>query len=263
MPERTVEGKVAVVAGGASGIGRAVVQRLATEGARCVIGDVDVPWGEALAVQLQGAGRPVTFVPTDVRSAAAVARLFEVAIECHGGVDILVCAAGVGVHKEVVALSEEEWDLQVDVQLKGVFLLCREAARIMVRQGRGGRIITIGSTASAVARVRAAPHCASKAAVVQFTRVLALELGPYGITANVVAPGLTDVGPISHRGGARPDYQRAFIREVALGRLAHPDEQADAVLFFASDAARFITGQVLYVDGGYSAGKLGIRDEPR
>ncbi len=259
MANRTFEGKVAVVTGAASGIGRAILTRFAAAGARCVLGDVDEEWGARLARELQAAGQAVMFVKTDIRSAGQVEHLFGATATSFGGVDIMVNCAGVGVHKEVVDLSEDEWDFQVDVQLKGVFLMCREAARLMIRQKRGGRIINIGSTASAVARVRAAPHCASKAGVIQLTRVLALELGPYGITANVVAPGLTDVGPISHHGGASPEYQRIFVQEVALGRLAQPDEMADAVLFFASDQARFITGQVLYVDGGYSAGKIGIR----
>jgi NAD(P)-dependent dehydrogenase (short-subunit alcohol dehydrogenase family) len=111
----------------------------------------------------------------------------------------------------------------------------------MIRQGRGGRLINIGSTAGAVARVRAAPHCASKAGVVQFTKVLALELGPYGITANVVGPGLTDIRAIS-KANPSDEYRERFIREVPLGRLADPQE----------------IGQAVYVDGGYSAGKLSI-----
>jgi NAD(P)-dependent dehydrogenase (short-subunit alcohol dehydrogenase family) len=259
MTDQSFVGKVAVVTGGASGIGRAILTRFARAGARCILADNDEEWGATVARDLAAGGSAVAFVPTDVRRSDQVGRLFAEGVSRYGGVDILVNSAGVGVHREVVDLTEEEWDLQVDVQLKGVFLTSREAARLMIRQGRGGRIINIGSTASAVARVRAGPHSASKAGVILLTRVLAVELGRHNITANVVAPGLTDVGPISHFGGASLDYQRNFIREVPLGRLAQPDEMADAVLFFASDQARFITGQVLYVDGGYSAGKMGVR----
>lgn len=259
MDEAMLSEKVAVVSGGASGIGRAIVNRLTRARAACVIGDIDDAWGDELAERLRGEGSEVTFVHTDISSGAEVARLFDRTVRVYGGVDIVVHSAGIGVHKEVIDLSEEEWDRQVDVQLRGAFLLAHHAARRMIEQRRGGRIINIGSTASAVARVKAAPHCASKAGLIQFTRVLALELGPHGITVNVVAPGLTDVGPISHHGGAAADYQRVFVHEVPLGRLAAPDEIAAAVLFFASDEARFITGQTLYVDGGYSAGKLGIQ----
>jgi NAD(P)-dependent dehydrogenase (short-subunit alcohol dehydrogenase family) len=197
------------------------------------------------------------FAKTDVRDSASVERTFDETVKTYGGVDILVNCAGVGVHKTVVETSDEEWDFQADTQLRAVFLTCRAAGRRMISQGRGGRILNIGSTAAAVARVRAAPHCASKAGVVQFTKVLALELGPYGITANVVAPGLTDIKQIS-RAYPSDEYQNRFIQEVPLGRLADPQEIADTVLFFASDQARFITGQAIYVDGGYSAGKLSI-----
>ena len=250
-------GKVAIVTGAASGIGRVILTAFVRQGASGVIADTDEAWGRQVAESLRGAAGRALFVPTDVRDSAAVERMFDQAVETFGGVDVLVNCAGVGVHKTIVETTDEEWDFQVDTQLRAVFLTSRAAGRRMIGQGRGGRIINIGSTAGAVARVRAAPHCASKAGVVQFTKVLALELGPYGITANVVAPGLTDVRAIS-KANPSEEYRERFIREVPLGRLADPQEIADAVLFFASEAARFITGQAVYVDGGYSAGKLSI-----
>ena len=251
------EGKVAVVTGAASGICRVIVTAFVRHGANGVIADVNEEGGRQVAESLRGAPGRALFVRTDVRDSASVERMFDQAVETFGGVDILVNCAGVGVHKTVVETSDEEWDFQVDTQLRAVFLTSRAAGRRMIRQGRGGRLINIGSTAGAVARVRAAPHCASKAGVVQFTKVLALELGPYGITANVVGPGLTDIRAIS-KANPSDEYRERFIREVPLGRLADPQEIADAVLFFASEAARFITGQAVYVDGGYSAGKLSI-----
>jgi NAD(P)-dependent dehydrogenase (short-subunit alcohol dehydrogenase family) len=256
-------GKTAVVTGGASGIGRAILEAFVRNGAAGILADVDAEWGTERAAALRGQGYDATFIRTDVRRSDQVARLFEIVGAGHGGTDILVNCAGVGVHKEVVDLSEEEWDFQVDIQLKGVFLMCREAARQMIALRRPGRIINIGSGAAIVARPQAGPHCASKAGAAHLTRVLALELGRHGITVNVVSPGLTDVGPISHWGGSTPDYQRTFLPEVPLGRLARPDEIADAVLFFASEKAEFITGQLINIDGGYSAGKLGIRGSHR
>jgi NAD(P)-dependent dehydrogenase (short-subunit alcohol dehydrogenase family) len=180
------------------------------------------------------------------------------AVERFGRVDILVHGAGVGVHNEVVDMTDEEWDLQIDVQLRGAFLLSRAVGRRLIAQGEGGRIILIGSTAGNNARVKAGPHAASKAAEIQLARVMALELGRHRITSNVVAPGLTDTSG-STLSQQDPEYQRAFVTQVPLGRLAQPDEIADAVLFIASDRARFITGQVLCVDGGYSAGKLAVQ----
>jgi len=259
VTDENFQGKTVVVTGGASGIGRAILEAFARQRAIGILADVDEEWGAERARILRDQGHDVTFFKADVTREADVVRLFETIASRRLGVDILVNCAGVGVHKRVVDLTEAEWDFQVDVQLKGVFLMCREAARRMIAQGRGGRIINIGSGAAVVARVDAGPHCASKAGVVQLTKVLALELGSYGITANVVAPGLTDVGPTSRGGGSTADYQRNFLPEVPLARLARPEEIADMVLFFASERTGFVTGQLVNVDGGYSAGKMGIR----
>ena len=196
---------------------------------------------------------------TDVSKADQVDAMMAAVLENFGRLDVFVNNAGVGVHKEVVDLTEEDWDYQVDVQLKGAFLCSRAAARQLVKQGGGGRIINIGSTATSNARIQAAPHCASKAGVVMLTKVMALELGKHGITVNCVSPGLTDVSEVSRHGGASPEYIEAFLSSVPLGRLGDPREIANMVLFVASDQAEFVTGQHITVDGGYSAGKLSIR----
>jgi 3-oxoacyl-[acyl-carrier protein] reductase len=249
------DGQVAIVSGAASGISRVIATRLAQAGARLVIADVDDEWGTATAQELTQQGLQALYVHTDVRDSAQVDAMVAQAVERFGRVDVLVHGAGVGVHKEIVDLSDDEWDLQVDVQLRGAFLLSRAVARRLIEQGAGGRIILVGSTSGNNARPKSGPHAASKAAEIQLARVMALELGRYGITANVVSPGLTNILNIS-RTVQPPEYQAVFVRQVPLGRLGTPDEIADAVLFIASDQARFITGQVLYVDGGYSAGKL-------
>jgi 3-oxoacyl-[acyl-carrier protein] reductase len=250
-------GKVAIVSGAASGISRVIATRFAEAGAMTVIADVDDAWGQPAADALTRRGLDAFYRHTDVRDSVQVDRMVEEAVKRFGRVDILVHGAGVGVHKEVVDLADDEWDFQIDVQLRGAFLLSRAVGRRLIAQGEGGRIILIGSTAGNNARPKSGPHAASKAAEIQLARVLALELGRYGITANVVSPGLTDIGGIS-RTVQSPEYQRVFVKQVPLGRLATPDEIADAVLFIASDRARFITGQVLCVDGGYSAGKLSV-----
>jgi 3-oxoacyl-[acyl-carrier protein] reductase len=251
-------GKVAIVSGAAQGISSVIFRRLAQDGARGVIADIDAERAEAGVRELAAQGCDVRFVRTDVRDSAQVdAMVDRVVAEC-GRVDILVHGAGVGVHKEIVDLSDEEWDLQIDVQLRGAFLLSRAVGRRLIAQKQGGRIILIGSTSGNNARVRGGPHAASKAGEIQLAHVLAMELGRHGITVNVVSPGLTNIAGIS-RSVQTPEYQRAFIAQVPLGRLATPDEIADAVLFFASDRARFVTGQVLCVDGGYSAGKLAVQ----
>jgi NAD(P)-dependent dehydrogenase (short-subunit alcohol dehydrogenase family) len=251
------EGKSVIVTGAASGICRVILQSFVRQGASGVIADVNEEWGQEVGEKLRTEGGTVMFVKTDVTDSASVGHLFDETVRAYGGVDVLVNCAGVGVHKTVVEMTDDEWDFQVDTQLRAVFLTCRAAARLMISQGRGGRIINIGSGAGAIARIRAAAHCASKAGAVHFTRVLALELGPHGITANVVAPGLTDIKNIS-KSYPTDEYRDNHLKEIPLGRLANPQEIADMVLFLASDHAQFITGQAIHVDGGYSAGKLSI-----
>jgi len=252
------DGKVAIVTGAAGGIMRVILTRFAEAGARTVLVDINDDWGRSTADALGERGFEVLYAKTDVRRSDQVNAMVDAAVERFGRVDILVHGAGVGVHNEIVDMTDEEWDLQIDVQLKGAFLLSRAVGRRLIAQGEGGRIILIGSTSGNNARMKSGPHAASKAGEIQLSRVMALEMGRYSITSNVVAPGLTDISGIS-LSSQNPEYQRAFVSQVPLGRLAVPDEIADAVLFIASDRARFITGQLLCIDGGYSAGKMAVQ----
>lgn len=257
MADQEFAGKVAVVSGAASGISRVILTRLLEAGARGVIVDIDDEWGRETETRLREQGLEVVYQRTDVRESSDVDAAITRAVDQFGRVDILVHGAGVGVHKEIVDCSDEEWDLQIDVQLRGAFLLGRAVARQLIAQGDGGRIVFLGSTSGNNARPKSGPHAASKAAEMQLAKVMAQELGRHNVTVNVVSPGLTDISDIS-RSFQRPEYQRVFVQQVPLGRLGKPDEIADAVLFFASDKARFVTGQTLVVDGGYSAGKLSV-----
>ena len=256
MPE-DFTGKAVIISGAAGGLCRIVANRFARAGAMTAIADIDDEWGRQAEQELTEQGCQAFYQHTDVRDSAQVNTMVDETVKRFGRVDVLVHGAGAGVHKEVVDLRDEDWDLQVDVQLRGAFLLSRAVGRRLIDQGQGGRIVLIGSTAGNNARPKSGPHAASKAAEIQLSRVLALELGRYGITSNVVSPGLTDISNIS-RDIQSPEYQAVFINQVPLGRLGTPDEIADAVLFIASDSARFITGQTLVVDGGYSAGKLRV-----
>ena len=259
MSSRRFGDKVVIVTGAASGIGRAIITAFVREGAKGVIADVDQEWADMVAENLRSEGGQVLVCSRDVSKADQVDAMMAAVLEGLGRLDVLVNNAGVGVHKEVVDLTEEDWDYQVDVQLKGTLLCSRAAARQMIQQGCGGRIINIGSTAATNARIQAAPHCISKAGIVMLTKVMALELGKHGITVNCVSPGLTDVSRVSRHGGATPEYIEAFLHQVPLGRLGDTQENATMVLFMASDQAEFVTGQHVSVDGGYSAGKLSIR----
>lgn len=258
MQTREFEGKVAVVTGSVSGIGRSILTAFVHSGARGVMADIDEEWGSPIVEQMRREGHDVLFVKTDVSRGDQVDRLFEETVRRYGSVDIVVNAVGIRVRNEVVDMSEHEWDAQINAQLKGTFLMCRAAARQMIRQGRGGRIINLGSNVVSVPHRGSASHGVSKAGVVHLTKVLALELGAHGITVNVVAPSLTEVAWPARKAPLSQEFLSNFLPEVPISRLVRPQENVDAVLFFASERAGFVTGQTLYVDGGYSAGKMRV-----
>ena len=253
------DGKVAIVTGGASGIGKAITTELAENGATVTIADLLEDVGRETAQGLEARGLKAKVFPVDVSDAAQVRAMVESVAETYGGVDILVNNAGIGQRCAILEMSVEEWERILAVNLKGAFLCAQAAAKEMVKRGRGGRIVSIVSTAAENARVNAAAYCASKAGILQFTRVLAQELGQYGITANAVGPGLTVTGsPL--REPVSETYLGAFLKEVPLARPGSPKDIAKAVAFLASPSADYITGQVIYADGGYSAGKLSVQD---
>jgi NAD(P)-dependent dehydrogenase (short-subunit alcohol dehydrogenase family) len=190
-------------------------------------------------------------VPADVRDRAAVAAMVQQTLGALGRLDILVNSHGQGSFASVLEMDEAAWDLELDTNLKGTFLVCQAGARAMVAQGQGGQIVCLASTAASSARRNGASHCASKAGVVMLVKVLALELGEHGIRVNAVAPGL--VPRADH--GSTPEYMDAFCRMVPLGRLGEPEDIARAIGFLASDEAGWITGEVLHVDGGFLAGR--------
>ncbi len=254
-----LDGKVAVVTGGASGIGRAIATALAIRGATIAIADVDQSLAMETSQALEAEDYVTGIFMCDVSDKAQVERLFDGVVTTYGHVDILVNNAGKGHNSKVIDLTEQEWDTVLAVNLKGPFLCSQAAARKMIEQGKGGRIINITSTAGENARVNSAAYSASKAGLIQFTRTLAMELGADGITVNAVGPGLTlHESPIWTPPSEA--YQKAFIEQTPMGRTGTPQDVAQAVTFLASDEASYITGQTIFVDGGYSSGKLSVTD---
>jgi glucose 1-dehydrogenase len=247
----TLDGQVALVTGAASGIGRAIATALAAQGARLIIGDLDGTRAQQVAADLgEGKARACRVDVADSRqSDAAIAA----AVEAFGRLNILVNNAGIGLHKPLVEISDEEWQRVIAVILNGAFYCARAAARQMIAQGAGGKIVNIASTVAGGPRPNSGPYCAAKAGIVALTSVLAMELGPHGINVNCVGPGLTDT-PLMQR-GTTPAYQANFVKQVPLGRMAQPDDIADVAAFLCTPAARYVTGQTLFVDGGYLAGK--------
>ncbi len=246
-----LEGKVAVVTGGGRGIGAAIVRRLAQEGAAVVFCDISLDdETERLAREVTEAGGKVRALTADVRKYEDAERVVKTAQEEFGRVDILINNAGVIRDTLVLTMSPEDWDLVLSVNLTGVYNFSKAAALVMLRQ-RSGKIINLSSVAGASGGRGQANYAASKGGINSFTRALALELGKRNITVNAVAPGVVTT---SLSKTVRTLTKDAIKKMIPLRRYAEPQEIAEVVLFLASPAADYITGQVITVDGGLSIG---------
>ena len=251
-----LSGKSAIVTGAASGIGREIALTLAANGAQVTVADINPEGAASVAGQIAESGGMAVVAQVDVTDSERVNSMVEAATSAFGSLDILVNVAGFGFNSRIVDMREEDWDLVLGVNLKGQFLCCRAAARRMIEQGQGGRIVNIASTAANNARYEGGAYCAAKAGVVQLTKVLALELGEYGITVNAVGPGFTETPATVE---SSDEYRSNFLAQVPAGRSGRTSDIANAVLFLASPLAEYVNGQAIYVDGGYSAGKLTVR----
>jgi NAD(P)-dependent dehydrogenase (short-subunit alcohol dehydrogenase family) len=251
-----LSGKVALITGGASGIGRETALLFAREGATVTVVDVDEDGGGGVVRKIVDSGGQATFVRCDVTSAADCQRAVLRTVSGLGGLDVLFNNAGIIRRSTVLDTTEEDWDLVMAVNVKSIFLLSRAAIPIMAQSG-GGVIINTASGWGLVGGRRAASYCASKGAVVNLTRAMALDHGRQNIRVNCVCPGDTDT-PLLHaeaRQLGQPEQQ--FLAESAqrpLQRIGTPEEIAQAVLYLASDASSFVTGTALVVDGGGLAG---------
>ena len=252
-----LEGKVALITGGTSGIGRATAVLFAREGARVTITGRDEARGAEVVAEIGGAGGEGIFVRADVRSAEECERSVSRTLETFGRLDVLFNNAGVYVANDVLGCDEDEWDLQVDTSLKGAYLMSRAALPHMIAQGSGS-IVHCSSGWGLVGGAKGAAYCAAKGGMVLLTKSMAIDHGPQGIRVNAVCPGDTET-PMEHEDarnqGMTWDEYLAFANEGRpIPRMGEPEEVARAVLYLASDESSFVTGVALPVDGGGVAG---------
>ena len=242
-----LEGKIALVTGASRGIGRAIAVALAAAGA-----DVAVNYAgnkaaaEAVAAEIEAMGRKVLLLQGDVAQLEVCTEMIDAVIKEFGRIDILVNNAGITRDNLLMRMKEEDWDAVLNTNLKGVFNCTKAAVKYMMKQ-RAGRIVNITSVVGVMGNAGQANYAAAKAGVIGFTKALAKEVSSRGITANVIAPGFiaTDMTKVLGE-----SVQEEMLKTIPLGRPGDPQDVANAVLFFASEEAAYITGQVLNVDGG-------------
>ncbi len=242
--------KVAIVTGSGRGIGRAIALKLAEVGATVVVNDIGE--AEPVAEEIRAMSRQSLAIPADVSSSQDVARLVEETVAAYGRVDILVNNAGIARDQLLLRMSDEDWDKVLSVNLKSVFLCTRAVVRHMIKQ-RWGRIISITSIVGIVGNPGQANYASAKAGIIGFTRTIAKEVASRSITANAIAPGFIETEMTQRL----PDERKEQLKkQIPLRYLGSPRDVAEAVAFLASEEARYITGQVLSVDGGMAISGL-------
>jgi 3-oxoacyl-[acyl-carrier protein] reductase len=242
-----LEGKVAIVTGGARGIGRAITELFARRGADVVIADFQEELAAKTAKEVAAAtGRKVISLPVDVSSFDKAKELVDKVLAQFGHVDILVNNAGTTRDNLIMRMDEADWDLVININLKGAFNCSKAVTRPMMKQ-RYGRIVNISSVSGLAGQAGQANYSASKAGLVGLTKALARELGSRQITVNAIAPGFI---PTALTENLPPDIKDTMMKQIPLGRWGKPEEIASAVAFLASDEAAYITGHILSVDGG-------------
>jgi len=245
-----LQNKVAIVTGAATGIGKAIASAMAAEGASVVIDYVGDPAVANAAVQaIQSAGGKSLAISADVSNPAQVAQLFQKTFEAFGRLDILVNNAGLEYKHPFPEFPFDLWQKVIAVDLTGPFLCAQAAAQAMIRQAAGGRIINISSVHEDLPMPTNAPYCAAKGGLRMLMRTIAVELAPYKITVNNIAPGAIYT-PIDADIESHPEIEAKLMAEIPLGRWGKPEEVAALAVFLASDAASYCTGSTFFIDGG-------------
>ena len=247
-PLFTVEGLTIVVAGGAGGLGRPLAESLTQRGARVLVADIDERAACETAAALCARGGTAEAIALDVVSSNSCDAAVAHAVAKWGRLDGLVNASGIYKIAPALDLDERDWERTIDINVTGAFRLARAAGKVMVAQG-SGRIVTLASVSSAVSNPRYAAYASSKAAVAHLTRVLAVEWAPHGVTVNAIGPAAIPT-PLSQPIFADEGQRRAALARIPMGRFGTPEDLVGAAVFLLSPAGAFVTGQILFVDGG-------------
>lgn len=248
-----LENKVALVTGGGSGIGRACALAFAREGAKIVVADVVVRGGEETVQMIREAGGESIFVKTDVSKPADVEALVKRAVDTYGRLDCGINNAGIeGINAPTADYTEENWDRVININLKGVWLCMKYEIPEMQKQG-GGSIVNMASVAGLVGFQGMPAYCASKGGIIQLTKVAALDYAKAGIRVNAVCPGVIRTPMVERLTGGNPEAEAQFTAIEPVGRMGTPEEIAESVVWLCSDAASFVTGHPMVVDGGLVA----------
>jgi len=249
----SLEGSTALVTGGGSGLGRAIALAMAAHGADVAVtelpGKTDL--AEQTATEVRAHGARAAAIALDVTDLRSIDALVPAVVSQLGRLDVLVNNAGLNIQRHALDVSEDDWDRVLDVNLKGLFFCSQAAGRHMVKSG-GGRIVNIASQMGLVGYWRRAAYCSSKAGVVNLTRVLAIEWAQHNIRVNAIAPTFV-LTPLTEPMFEDAEFKADVLSRIPLGRLADPDDVANAAVYLASPAAKMITGQTLAVDGGWTA----------
>lgn len=246
-----LEGRVAVAVGAGSGIGAAAARGLAAFGARVICADANLDAAAATAGEIASTGAAGQAMRVDLTDDTSVRALVEAVVAEHRTIHVLVATPGINVRKPLLRYSDEEFDRVVALNLKGSFRIMRAVGEVMAQQGRGS-IIVLSSIRSQVVEPGQGVYAATKAGLVLMARAMAAELGPQGVRVNALAPGTVET-PLTRAIKDHPAWYQAYASKSALGRWATADEMVGPIVFLASDASSYVTGAVLFVDGGWTA----------
>jgi len=250
----SLEGKVVLITGAGSGLGKAIAEGYAQFGAKVACVDISAKDSEAVAEEIEKGGGNAVSIVCDVSCSEDVRRAVETSLKAFDSIDILVNNAGIGMRSKAEDMTDDMWDRVLDINLKGAFLFCREVGRYMIGSKKGGRIINMASVGGLVGlETGNANYCASKGGIIAMTRTLALEWAKHNILVNAIAPSHTRTPLIEKLMEEKPKVKQYFLNNIPLGRLAEPAHIVGPAIFLASEAASFVTGHTLVVDGGHTA----------